>query len=319
MYRSITASSTAPRLVGVYLGTRTMSLSEISNHIRIRKLVEANKEVGTSLAFFSYKEVDLSKEEFTGASFDVKKKSWTKRSFPFPDVVYVRGRGGKTKDLLEKFEYLGIKRINPIHAFNKGELFEQLIQDPNVRHHLPLTVSVEQKNDIKSAILKLGKVYVKARDGRRGLHVMRVEKLSKNSGYLCTYSILGKLVSKKADNMEHLLRTIRSFFGDKKVVVQKAIDLVTISNNRLVDFRAEVQRNKKREIDIVGVCARAGQPHSPITTHSSAYRYDTYLPKLFPRYTTKQLNSLKQNIKDFFTQNLCGCGESIRKIRRNGH
>lgn len=312
MHSSNRSSSTSSPIVGVYVGSETMTLSEVRNHSRIRKLVEANKEAGTTLFFFTTKDVDFSKKQFTGAYFDDKEKRWLKRSFPLPDVVYIRGGGGhgETAELLEKFDRLGIKRINPIHAFNKSELYHHLYQVENVRPHLPITLNVENKSEMKNAILKLGKTYVKACRGRKGLQVMRVTKLPNKTGYLYSYSIIEKLVRRKANNMDSLHKTIKAFFGDKKVIVQKAIDLVKIKNNRLVDFRAEVQRNKNSEIDIVGVCARVGRPNSPITTHSAAYRYDVYLPKLFPRYTAKQLNVLKKNIKDFLHKVYLGVEKS---------
>lgn len=271
----------------------------MGRYYRLKKLVEANMEAGTTLIFFTAEDVNFSKRQIAGTSFDYKEKKWTKKSFPFPDVIYVRGGGDGTADLLEKFDGLGIKRINPIHAFNKSDLYQHLNQDQNVRPHLPPTVNVEKWSDMESSLLKFRHAYVKAHRGRKGLQVMRVERLPNDTGYLYSYSIIGKLVRGKAINMESLLKTIRAFFGDKKVIVQRAIDLVKIKNNRLVDFRAEVQRNKQNDIDIVGICARVGRPNSPITTHSSAYRYDVYLPKLFPRYTAQKLNVLKSNIQDF--------------------
>lgn len=317
MYRSSESYSMKRPIVGVYLGRGSMSLRRIGQHFRLRKLVEANKAAGTTLTFFTGADVNFKTREFSGAYYDYKEKKWKKQMFPFPDVVYVRGGGGGTVELLQKFDELGIRRINPIHAFNKGDLYQQLNQDPSLRPHLPPTVNVENRNDIKSMILKLGKAYVKARRGRKGLQVMRVEKLPNHTGYQYSYSVLGKLVRRKANNMDGLLKNIGNFFGDKELIVQNAIDLVKI-NNCLVDFRAEVQRNKKSEIDIVGICVRVGRPYSPITTHSTAYRYDAYLPKLFPRYTAKQLNDLKKNINNFIYKVYLGAEKRYGKFGEIG-
>jgi hypothetical protein len=318
LHRSNRSSSTTRPIVGVYLGDGFIPLREVGRYPRLNNLVQANKEAGTTLFFFTADEVDFPEEEITGIYFNDKEKKWDKKLFPFPDVIYVRGGGGETDNLLKKFDDLGIKRVNPIRAFNKGDVYEHLNQVKNVRPHLPPTVNVDKNSEIKNTILKYGKVYVKARRGRKGLQVMRVERLPNKSGYRYSYSIIGKLVRGKTSNTDELLKKVRTFFGDKKVIVQRAIDLVKIGDNRLVDFRAEVQRNKKSEIDIVGINVRVGQPNSPITTHSSAYRYDDYLPKLFPRYTAKQLKVLKKDIKDFLHKVYSGVEKRYGKFGEIG-
>jgi hypothetical protein len=286
-------------IVGVILGNKHIPTHHMKRYPRLKKLVEANKEANTTLNFFSSDDVDFSQKRIRGTYFNNATKRWENKQFPFPDVIYVRGGSGKEiGDLLDKFDQMGIKRINPIHAFNKGDLYEQLNQDENLRPFLPSTENVENMDEIKSMIRKLGKVYVKARRGRKGTQVMRIEKQTNNS-YLYSYSILGRLVRKKVIGLESLEKAINAFFGNKKVIVQQAIDLVTVSSNRLVDFRAELQRNKQGKIDIVGICVRIGQKDSPITTHSEAFRYDTYLKKLFPSYSIPRINALKNKIKAF--------------------
>ncbi len=299
MAQSSKASTFKRPIVGVIVGTRPIREREMKSYPRLKKLMDANREAKTTLNFFGTGDVDLSKKKIRGTYYNDKTKSWEKKLFPLPDVVYVRGGSDKKiKDLLARFNRLGIKRINPIHAFDKGELYEHLIQDENVRHYLPPTQIVQTREEIRTMIREQGTVYVKARRGRRGTKVMRIEKLP-NRGYLYSYSILGHLVRKKANHMEAVQKAIQSFFGDRPVIVQRAIDLVKVSNNRLCDFRAELQRNKHSEIEIVGVCIRVGRANSPITTHSSAYPYDTYLAKLFPRYTNQQLAALKDRIHAF--------------------
>lgn len=286
-------------IVGVYLGSGHMSIPEIKAHFRLRKLVEANRKAGTTLVFFTSDDVDLANRRFSGVYCDDRDNKWKRKTFPLPDVVYVRGGGGESSRLLEKFDELGIKRINPLPAFYKNELFEVLSQYRQLRKYLPTTVIINRWDEVRSTVKDFGKAYVKAHRGRRGLQVLRIEKAVNNKGYWYSYSILGKLVRRKARTLDHAVRSAKTFFGDKKIIVQKAIDLIKLSHNRLVDFRAEMQRNNKDEIEIVGICVRVGRPNSPITTHASAYRYEDYLAKLFPRYTPSQLKALKDEIQDF--------------------
>ncbi|KIL36920.1 hypothetical protein SD71_04145 [Cohnella kolymensis] len=297
MDRSSKSSSFRP-VVSVYLGNKSIPLNRMNNYVRLIKLVEANKEANTILNFFTAEDVDFTERRINGTYFNYSSKTWQKKEFGLPDVVYVRGGGEEIEKLLAAFDSWGVKRLNPIPAFNKGELFELLSQDHNVSRFLPPTVSVESMNDIRSAIQRLGTVYVKARRGRKGTQVMRIERLAKK-GYLYSYSVLGKLVRRKVASMNGVEKAIVNFFSDKKVIVQRAINLVRVNKNRLVDFRAEVQRNKKGDIDIVGICVRIGRQNAPITTHATAYRYDTYLKKLFPHYSNQQIRALINKIKAF--------------------
>jgi hypothetical protein len=304
-------------IVGVVLGIKPIPLQEMKNYPRLMKLAEANLEAKTNLNFFSSKDVDLSKSSVRGTYYNFSTKRWERKQFSLPDVIYVRGGSGKEiDDLLSEFDRRGIKRINPIHAFNKGDLYEVLNQDEKLRPYLPLTENVETMDEIKRMIREQGKVYVKARRGRKGTKVMRIEKLS--DGYLYSYSILEDLVRRKVNTMKSLEKAISSFFGARPVIVQRAIDLVKVSNNRLCDFRAELQRNKNGEIDIVGVCIRVGRKNSPITTHSSAYRFDTYLQKIFPHYSNRQIEALKSRINDFLIDVYSGVEKSYGRFGEIG-
>jgi hypothetical protein len=293
----ISSSSNHPA-VGVILGNTHLHTYQMKYYPRLNKLVDANREAKTNLYFFAGEDVDLSRRSVNGTYFNYDTSKWERKEFPLPDVLYVRGGAGKElSKLLDKLDGLGVKRVNPIHAFNKGDLYALLKNNDNLRRYLPRTKNVENMDEIWKMLERKGAVYVKACRGRKGTKVMRIQKFSK--GYLYSYSILGDLVRKKVDNLKNLQKAITAFFGDRQVIVQQAIDLVKVSDNRLVDFRAEVQRNKNGEIDIVGICVRVGQKNSPITTHSQAYRYDQYLQRLFPHYSTRKINALKDDIKAF--------------------
>ncbi|WP_201318290.1 YheC/YheD family protein [Paenibacillus sp. EPM92] len=305
-------------IVGVILGIKPMPLYRMNRYPRLKKLADANLEAKTTLTFFCVDDVDIFNKTINGTYYNYKTKRWEKKQFSYPDVVYVRGGSGKAIDnLLAEFDRLGIKKINPIHAFNKGDLYELLNQDENVRSYLPPTQNVQTMDEIRSMIRKQGTVYVKARRGRKGTKVMRIEKL-RNNGYLYSYSILGYLVRKRVNTITDLEKAIKSFFGNRALIVQRAIDLVRVRNNRLCDFRAELQRNKQGEIDIVGVCVRVGRQNSPITTHSSAYRYDTHLKKIFPHYTNEQIEALKEKINTFLIDIYTGVEKKYGKFGEIG-
>lgn len=295
-------------IVGVIFGIRSNMPNEIENYPRLKRLAEANVEAKTTLFFFCSEDMDKSNKRINGIYYNYRTRRWDRKQFPYPDVLYVRGGSGKEiDDALEEFDRSSIKRINPIHAFNKGDLYELLNRNKNVRHYLPPTKIVQSIAEIERMIRDHGIVYVKACRGRKGTKVMRIEQ--RRNGYLYSYSILGNLVRKRINTMEELQKVIQSFFGTSSMIVQRAIDLVRFSNNRLCDFRAELQRNKYGEIDIVGICIRLGRRDSPITTHSSAYRYDLYIKELFPHYTDEKIEKLKEKINGFLIDIYTGVEE----------
>jgi len=299
MVRYIRSTSVVRPIVGVYLGSGHMSRSEIKAYFRLRKLVEANRKAKTTLTFFTAPDVDFTRKRFHGVYYDYRTDTWERKYFPLPDVVYVRGGGGRTRRLLEKFDDLGIRRINPLAAFYKDDLYKIMSKDPIMRRHVPSTVIIRNWKEAKRAVHRFGKAYLKAHRGRRGLQVMRIERAAKRRGYWYSYSTLGRLVRRRAINLDGAVRSARTFFRGKKIIAQKAIDLVKLRRNRLVDFRAEVQRDKRGKLDIIGVCVRVGQPNSPITTHAYAYRYEDYLSKLFPHASEREITDLKYDIQDF--------------------
>ena len=63
-------------------------------------------------------------------------------------------------------------------------------------------------------------------------------------------------------------------------------------------MRAEMQRNASGDLEIVGVSVRLGQPHSPITTHGDAYRFDYFFTQIL-RYPREKLEILQSEIEKF--------------------
>ncbi|TDF91048.1 YheC/YheD family protein [Paenibacillus piri] len=219
--------------------------------------------------------------------------------FPMPHVLYVRGgTGSGVSRVVKRFDKLGIKRINALTGFNKGELFRDLQRDPDVQPYLPFTKTIDDPREARSYIQGLGNVYIKACQGRRGMQVMQVVKV-KHKGYRYSNSVIGNLVRGRAKYFNDMNKVLKRFFGDRKILVQQGIDLVKVGNNRTVDLRAELQRNEYGEIEIVAIPIRVGRKNSPISTHGEAYHFDDYLPKLFPEYSIDEISALKQRINEF--------------------
>jgi hypothetical protein len=284
----------------------------------VKGMVEANKTADTTLNFFATKDVDFKRKRIDATYYDYRKRKWRKKFFPLPDVLYMRGGSGRVvENVVKRFDYLGIPKINALVGFNKGHLFSDLKKDEKVRPYLPYTKTIDDLADARKYIRLLGTVYVKACRGRRGTKVMKIEKV-KHGGYKYSYSVLGDLVRNKARDFKDMKKALVKFFDDRKVIVQEAIDLVKVDHNRSVDFRAELQRDGKGELEIVAVPIRVGQRNSPITTHGEAYHFSDYLGKLFPDYSRERIAGLKEEIESFLIKVYTGVEKKYGKFGEIG-
>lgn len=234
-------------------------------------LVEANRKAGTTLYFFSGKEVSYAAKTIMGSFYNERKKRWEKRSFPFPDVLYDQGMDPKTK---EKFDRLGIRKINARSSLNKWELHKILRENRRLAPHLPYTEHCRNitVRALRKAFKRARSVYVKACIGGSGTKVMRVRKGP--DGYEYRYFV-NRLFAGKAGTLEELLNVIRKVMQKRELIIQEEIPLLRM-DGRLLDLRAEVHRNGKGELEILAVFVRVGRKNSPISTFGEHYMLDTF-------------------------------------------
>lgn len=289
------------------------------SYIRFKMLAKANEEAKDTVYVFSPENVNLPRKRVKGTYFNTARRRWEQKYFPMPDVLYVRGGqrdGTAFWNVMKQFDKMGIRKINPIYAFDKWDLYQKLSQDENVRPFLPHTQLLKNIDELKNVLKNRNVIYIKGCRGSRGTSVMRVAKLPQGK-YECSYFVR-RLVRKEVEHVEDVLRVVRTFFGPKRIIAQQAIDLLRSDEGSLVDFRAEVQRNKTGEIDIVGIPIRVGQSNSPITIHASAFKLDDYLDKLFPEDSLSQIDALKNKIRQFLISVYLGTEKAYGKFGEMG-
>jgi hypothetical protein len=289
------ASSSGNRrpIVGVLVGRRLVSTAGML------ELAKANQVANTKLHFFSTRDVDFNRRQISGVRFNSHKGRWERSSIRRPDVLYVRGGSStRVRRTVNRFDRMGIPKINPLVRFSKSELFRKLERDENIRPYLPYTRSVDRFSKVRKYVRKLGSVYIKATYGRKGTKVMNAIKRSEG-GYGYSYAVINRLVRKRVDHFKDLKKVMEKFFRDREFIVQEDIQLIRIDHNQPVDFRAELQRDGKGKLEISGISIRVGQSNSPITTHASAYKMEDRLQELFPQYSKDEIEDLKKKIGDF--------------------
>lgn len=266
---------------------------------RIQLLVDANKEVNNVLYFFSLKQVKLKDRIITGYYWNQRYNAWLQKNFPFPDILYIRG--GIMKNYTHTFEELfsivnhNGKIINH-PRFNKWQLYQILNRDPVMKRFLPVTREVNHPEDIKKMLQEFEVVYLKAHLGRKGQNVLRVERISDDC-YQCSYQKIEKLSIHTGLTFQSLIESIDQFFCGKSFLIQQSIELMKLED-RLIDMRAELQRNGTGKLQIMGISVRLGKPGSPITTHSNAFRFeDFFIDKM--NYPKGKMEVLKLTAHNF--------------------
>lgn len=265
--------------VGVLVSSRTINKLKNKKKLSLfATLVKANQLVDTQLYFFSKNDVNLKENKITGMYYNNMKNAWKQKKFPFPHVLYRKTGGNLSqpgyKKLRNAFIKQGVKRINYEKSHSKWDVNKMLQSIEVMQPYIPETKPFEDMNELEKMLIQHPSVYLKAYRSGRGKKVMRVNKLS-NGGYEYSYYV-NELVCNSVQSNSELLDIINDFFKGRKFVMQEAIDLLTV-NNGLVDLRAEVQRNGKGKLEIIGVSVRNGITKSPITTHANSYPIDYFL------------------------------------------
>lgn len=173
----------------------------------------------------------------------------------------------------KKFDALGIKKINPRHDFDKWELYELLTTEPLLRRHLPYTRRYLNKFDLKEMLLASNKVYIKARSGYGGRDIMSVRKLPDGKYEYNFYR--NQVVTKTIQSLDAVGKKIESFFLNKDLIIQEAIDLLCIDES-LIDLRGEVQRNGCGDLELTAIPFRVGRKGAPVTTRGTSYPFEQF-------------------------------------------
>lgn len=292
-------------VIAVFASNGTVRKANIQNpSFRLTELMRANKEANTIAYYFSVKDVDFVNHKINGTYLDEKDGRWKQRYFPFPDVLYDRG-GGTLKKQKVISKYIrkqlqfnkDLKRFNARYYFDKWDVHEQLVVHEDMKPYLPVTILYNEPEDLISMFEKYPTVYIKYCYGSNGRGVARAIKLS-NGGYNLSY-FHGEVIEYNLKSLGSLLEQLQAFFGNKKIIIQSAIDVMEY-NGRNVDMRATVQRNGKGELGVYAYPVRLGQEKCPITSTksgSTVYTFEKFFTDLYS-FSEKEIEDLKKRINE---------------------
>lgn len=274
---------------------------EFRSYFRFYEIAKASRDTNIPVYFFSVANVDTEREVIQGTYYDWSKEIWRQKEFPYPNVLYDRRGGGsqaskeQAREIRQIFDQHHILRVNSKTHFDKWDLYDSLRYHRKLRPHLPVTKLNMSERYLLKFLKRHNRVYLKSLRGSRGLQVLRIEKEA-NGDYQFSYFRDDPIVGKVTNDTD-LLKVVQAFFNNKAYIMQKEIDTLTVNNNK-ADFRAEVQRNGKGELEIVAISARVARDQSPISTHSVAYPHDEFFLH-YLHYSDEEFMKINNKIYEF--------------------
>ncbi|PSL42584.1 YheC/D-like protein [Salsuginibacillus halophilus] len=267
---------------------------------RLKALVRANRNAGINLFFFCIDGVNVRKKKILGVYYDVQDKKYKKRLFSYPDVLYKRGRDVTNKRSVNRkyrtfqahLKALNVQYINYQQGFDKWKVYQTLSSNTSLQPYLPETKVLTSASELAHMLAAHKTVYVKAAKGRKGQQVIRVETEADGS-FTYTHYLKG-LKTKHVHTIDELFDALKTFFKGRFAIVQEGIKLLKI-DDKIIDIRAELQRNGQGDLGITAVSVRESQKNSPITTHADSYPIDDFCAKVL-NYSPARTNELKKRI-----------------------
>jgi hypothetical protein len=305
-----------PVYVGVFVIDKKIIQGTHPGRMRLGMLNPAISQTEVTIYYFSLKDIDYQNEIIAGVFYGRERECWIEKTFPLPDILYMRGVPDlRDKDLLQFLDFIAMKKIrmvNTLLTFDKWDVHRALNSNCEIQPHLPETrLFRSHTDDLTPMLRRYGRVYLKACRGRQGRQVMQLTRLP-GGFYEVNYHI-DRPVARKISGRS-LPRIMHSIFNGQDFIIQQPLDLIQFAGGK-VDLRAEVQRNGRGQLEVVAIPVRVGRESSPITTHALSYRFEEFFTDLFGGSQTaveslkKRLHRLLYRIYESIEKNFGPFGE----------
>lgn len=252
--------------------------------------------VGAVPFLFGNEHIDWEQGMING--FFYHKKGWTKKTVPFPNVVYDRlpnresERNPQAIEVKRKMEsdYL-IPWYNP-GFFNKLELYERLYNDPRAENYLPETHQFTSFSNIELMLANYGHVFLKFANGSFGNGIRHIIYDQQEGAYYCRFYDQKKRLL-KFNTLETLLQYVYRGKSLENIIVQQGIRLIR-NNKKPIDFRVHANKDEQGDWSVSAIAAKMAGTGSP-TTHGHFGGTVHTLEEIFP--DKDKLEQNKQKLK----------------------
>jgi glutathione synthase/RimK-type ligase-like ATP-grasp enzyme len=210
----------------------------------------------------------------------------------------ITSRATEAKNLTTKQKLMQLphlKYFNP-SFFNKWQVYQMLVTDPQLKRYLPETKDLTPEN-FKGMLQKYNTLFVKPSNGSLGKGIIKV---TRNSGGAVSFVIYGKgKVKNYAENAEEFFKKTTRIRGDKPYIVQQGLNLA-LYKGATFDLRIIYQKNKEGNWQLGKKFVRVAPRGSSISNLSSGGRVEIskrVLKYLF--HNKERIENKNEEIKEF--------------------
>ncbi|SFX60063.1 YheC/D like ATP-grasp [Thermoactinomyces sp. DSM 45891] len=198
--------------------------------------------------------------------------SWSKKTFPFPDVIHERSPNRKAETIYSIGSTVNrLRNTAKIPIFNQGffnkwTIHQHLSSTPKANPYIPETVLAPSLPTLQRMLDQYSMVYLKPARGSLGLGIFKVTR-HPQKGYNCRFNQGKKSFVHRFPSLSKL---ITHFFGRgggrfQGYLAQQGIHLIKVKDNP-VDFRVHLHKDYTGKWKVVAVGSKAAGSGS-VTTH----------------------------------------------------
>lgn len=228
------------------------------------KYVEGYPELQGLIIAFTFEGIMDEEKRVIGYAYEPDSRSWKRGTFVLPGAVYIRRAYIKLKTHNRLLNLIGDRFFNS-YAFDKWEMWQWLSSLDETREYLPETVLLSDSLNVEKLLEKHRKIFVKPKRGYRGSGIYTVEK--KLQEIVLQYRKDKSYISYVFMSLQDLHRYLFNNLMPTEYIAQQMLDLIKV-DDRLVDLRVIVQKNRYGKWQVQGIVSRQGPKQSIVSNVS---------------------------------------------------
>lgn len=225
------------------------------------------------------------------------KQTYIRKKIPMPQVIHNRAIYSKPqlKRQIDTLVQQGKQVFNHWNRYGKLQIYEILMQNMELRPHLPCTVKATE-GSIQMLMKMYDELILKPNKGSIGRGIAKLNRT--NSGWKLVYPIDGSGRSWQSKPFrQQLPLLLKQRIRSRTYVIQQCLPLATY-HQRPFDLRVSVQKNHLGSWQITGIVGKVAAPHKFITNVAQGGTVHT-LPQLMAALPHLDSSLVQANIEQF--------------------
>lgn len=263
-------------------------------HEHLRFYETACKNLKLKPCYFRLQDIHL--KSMTVRAFVPSKRGYIQTNLQLPRVIHNRAihTTPRAKKKLKKILRHGIFMFNTINRYSKLKIHRLLMNNPNIRPHLPGTRLATSKN-VKTYLSRYPQIILKPDNSSIGKGVMLIEK--KESTWYWIQRKKHSLKIRRFKNIHRLPAPLLHRLRAKRYVVQQRLPLATYQGNPF-DLRVSVQKGENGHWKITGIAGKLAAKGKYVTNVAQGGTVHS-LEELLKENPQLDASQVRSNVEQF--------------------